>query len=112
MPSCPDIKFTSPPTSLNDVSGKLLSSHPDTRSHVRFRDWLASQKRILRALPPIGDRNTDHMRWKLLQNVSQRLEALESNEALAWEHAKIAAGLYGLPDQHQTVAADIYNTGT
>ncbi|TFY53450.1 hypothetical protein EVJ58_g9445 [Rhodofomes roseus] len=106
----PKLTFTSAPTSLTERPPGLLSSSDDCRRFIKFRDWLNAQQRVLIALSPLGHRDADSRRAKLIQDISERLEWMSTMEKSAWETEKILAGLYRLPDQEQVCAPRVYDT--
>ncbi|TFY56546.1 hypothetical protein EVJ58_g7577 [Rhodofomes roseus] len=106
----PKLSFVSPPTSLTDTPSALLPSSKDVMRFSQFRDWLSAKQRVLLCLPPLGHRDADSRRTKLISMISEWLDRLSSAEASSWEAEKIMAGLYRLPDQDTVGAPRVYDT--
>ncbi|PIL35294.1 hypothetical protein GSI_02019 [Ganoderma sinense ZZ0214-1] len=110
VPARPTLKFRSSPASLHDALSALLPSHEDCQRLTTFRAWLETHRHTLRMLPPLGHRDADRRRGKLLQRISDELDRLTSLEVVAWEREKLLSGLYGFPGEAEVGGPLTYHT--
>lgn len=114
MLTTPRLVFESPPSSVNDAPSALLpsSTDSDNQQFLALRSSLQSKHHVLRLLPPLGDKDVDRRRGKLIAKVSAELSAMDSQQSMAWEQKKLLVGLYGFLDETETKAPRVYHTGT
>lgn len=113
MPSMPRLVFQSTPSSINDNPPALHASvtDSDNQQFVTLHSALESRMHALRLLPPLGHKDVDRRRGKLIEKVSAGLIAMESQKNMAWERHKLLAGLYGFPDEQVSKSPRVYHTG-
>lgn len=111
VPVAPTLVFQTAPASLEEPVASLSPSIPDNTRFLAYRAWLSSQQHTLLMLTPLGHRDADRRRSKLLEKIKDQLQVLSSMEGAAWEKQKLLCGLYGFPDESRTHTAKVYHTG-
>ncbi len=112
VPVAPALVFQSAPSSINEPAASLSPSVPENTRFLAYRTWLSSQRHTLLMLEPLGHRDADRRRSKLLEKIMEELDGLASMENAAWEKQKLLCGLYGFPNELQSRTAKVYRTGT
>ena len=105
------LQFSSPPTSLQDTPSPPSLRDADSRHVSSFRASLEAKLHTLRSLPPMGHRDVDRRRWRLIEKTREELEFIATVEELAWKREKVKAGLYGHLEDAQGHGVRVFNTG-
>ncbi|KAH9846544.1 hypothetical protein C2E23DRAFT_574361 [Lenzites betulinus] len=112
LPQSPRLVFQCSPSSLDDAPAPLLptTAASDNQQFLALRSSLESKRHTLRLLPLLGHKDADRRRGKLVEQVTQELATLKSQEYFAWERHKLLSGLYGFADQSGAGVIRVYRT--